>query len=60
MYMTDEQRAHEFALEIMKMYFQANDLPNLKAGVEHPVSPEEYFKIYEGAFQNAMEHFSSK
>lgn len=56
-YMTDEQRAHDFAIEIMKMYFSLND-DNIEVGSDgkRSVPTDELFKVYEAAYKFATEN----
>ncbi len=55
--MTDEQRAHDFAIEIMKMYFSLND-DNIEVGSDgkRSVPTDELFKVYEAAYKFATEN----
>ncbi len=47
---TAEQRAHEFALEIMKLYAKAKPQDSDK------VDTQELFLVYETAYTYALEH----
>lgn len=62
--MSIEERAHDFAIEIMKMYFAENkaamtdDADNTHSDVV--INNDDLFSVYNTAFQRAIELYNGK